>query len=161
MAELRNYQKGDEGKIFDLISSILSEYLLDIDPDETDSDLSDIERSYISSGGAFKVLVDNNNTIGSYGLYKIDNTTCELRKMYLNSTYRGRGFGILMMEDAFETAAGLDYKRMVLETNSVLKEAISLYKKYGFTEFKPDHMSCRCDIAMEKNLSPKNIKQKK
>ncbi len=153
MVKLREHLPGDEKEVLELIRAVLSEYSLEIDPDETDSDLHDIERSYISTGGIFKVLTDNTKIIGSYGLYKIDNTTCELRKMYLNSLYRGRKLGKLMMDDAFETAKAIGFKKMVLETNSVLKEAISLYKKFGFTEFKTDHISCRCDIAMEKRLS--------
>jgi len=152
LVRLRNYLKGDEEKIFNLISTILSEYSLQIDPNKTDSDLKDINKSYLSEGGAFKTLVDGETIIGSYGLYKTDKTTCELRKMYLNSSYKGKKLGKLMMEDAFKTANALGFKKIVLETNNVLKEAVSLYKKYGFKEYKPDHISCRCDIAMVKEL---------
>jgi hypothetical protein len=36
---------------------------------------------------------------------------------------------------------------MILETASALKEAIALYKSYGFAEYTPDHLSSRCDQA--------------
>jgi hypothetical protein len=36
---------------------------------------------------------------------------------------------------------------MVLETSSVLKEAIRLYTRFGFAPFQSDHLSGRCDQA--------------
>jgi putative acetyltransferase len=85
--------------------------------------------------------------IASYGLYPIDEQTCELRKMYLHSSYRGKGLGKLLLEDALAKAGQIGFKRMTLETASVLKEAISLYKSYGFVEYEPEHLSSRCDQA--------------
>ncbi len=152
MVKLRKYLPGDENKVLTLVTNVLSEYSLRIDPDGTDSDLKNIDISYFKDGGVFKVLVENELIIGSYGLYNIDNVNCELRKMYLNSAYRRKGLGRLMMENAFKTAVSSGFKRMTLETNSVLKEAIELYKRYGFKEYKPGHISCRCDIAMEKEI---------
>jgi len=72
--------------------------------------------------------------------------------MYLKKEYQGRGLGKLMMEDALIKAKRLGFKKMVLETNSVLKEAIELYRKYGFKNFAPAHLSDRCDCAMERDL---------
>lgn len=41
------------------------------------------------------------------------------------------------------------YEVIVLETASPLKEAIGLYKQYGFEEFEADHLAARCDQAMQ------------
>ncbi|OHB80176.1 MAG: hypothetical protein A2Z25_02330 [Planctomycetes bacterium RBG_16_55_9] len=78
--------------------------------------------------------------------------TCELRKMYLHKAYRGKGLGRCLLEDALTRAKQLGFKTMVLETASVLKEAISLYKSYGFVEYTPDHLSSRCDQAYSLTL---------
>ena len=40
-----------------------------------------------------------------------------------------------------------------MEPAAPLKVAISLYKKYGYTEYKPNHLSDRFDQAFELNLS--------
>ena len=84
---------------------------------------------------------------GAYGLYTIDSRTCELRKMYLHSACRGKGLGKFLLDSALSEARQLGFKRIILETASVLKEAISLYKSYGFVEYEPEHLSSRCDQA--------------
>ena len=145
---LRLANNKDCVKVTELVYGILKEYDLKPDPEATDIDLKNIEQSYFERGGAFYVLEEEDGAIiASYGLYLIDNQTCELRKMYLHSSYRGKGLGKLLLEDALAKARQIGFKKMTLETASVLKEAISLYKSYGFVEYEPEHMSSRCDQA--------------
>jgi putative acetyltransferase len=145
---MRPANNTDCGKVTELVYGVLKEYGLKPDPGATDIDLKDIEQSYLERGGAFYVLEEADGAIiGAYGLYPVDEGTCELRKMYLHRSYRGKGLGKLLMEDALAKAGQIGFKRMTLETASVLREAISLYKSYGFVEYEPEHMSSRCDQA--------------
>ena len=131
-----------------LVFDVLREYGLKPDPASTDADLKDIESSYFQRGGTFLVLEDKDGSvIGAYGLYPMEQQACELRKMYLHKVYRGKGLGKFLLEDALSRAKQLGFETMVLETASVLKEAIALYKSYGFVEYTPDHLSSRCDQA--------------
>ena len=139
--------------IAELVFSVLREYNLAPDPESTDADLKDIEQSYLKRGGAFYVLEDKpGSIIGAYGLYRIDEATCELRKMYLQESFRGRGLGKLLLEDALEKARRMGFEKVTLETASVLTEAISLYRSYGFVEYQPSHLSSRCDQAFQLEL---------
>jgi putative acetyltransferase len=145
---LRPATNADCKKVTDLVYNVLREYDLKPDPQSTDTDLNDIERYYFERGGAFEVLEDRDGSIvGAYGLYLIDRQTCELRKMYLHRSYRARGLGKLLLEKALSQARELGFTKVVLETASVLKEAISLYKSYGFVEYDAEHLSSRCDQA--------------
>ncbi len=145
---LRRANNADCRKITDLVFNVLQEYNLKPDPEATDTDLKDVERSYFERGGAFYVLEEKDGSIiGAYGLYSIDKATCELRKMYVHSSFRGRGLGKLLLDDALANAKRMGFRKMTIETASVLKEAISLYKSYGFAEYRPEHLSCRCDQA--------------
>ena len=45
----------------------------------------------------------------------------------------------------------LVFKKMTLQTNSVLYKAINLYKKYGLEEVEKK-LSERCDLAMVRNI---------
>jgi len=146
--KLRRADNGDCREIAEMVFTVLAEYNLKPDPASTDADLKDIEQSYLDQGGAFYVLEDKpGSIIGAYGLYPIDETTCELRKMYLSKSFRGKGLGKLLLEDALAQAKRMGFEKVALETASVLTEAISLYKSYGFLEYKPDHLSSRCDQA--------------
>lgn len=152
MFNLRKANKGDESKIMDLVKSVLSDYGLKTNSNETDKDLSDLENYYYSRNGWFAVIEKDNEIIGSYGIFKIDEKTCELRKMYLLVNYQGQGLGRLMMDDALKRARELGYSEIVLETNKLLDKAISLYVKYEFVQYSSCHFSDRCDFAMRKKL---------
>ncbi len=145
---LRPATNADCEHVANLVYSVLREYGLKPDPASTDADIDDIKSSYFARGGTFLVLEDEDGAIvGAYGLYRIDGHTCELRKMYLHKAYRGKGLGKALLDDALVKARRLGFRKMLLETASVLKEAIALYKSYGFVEYTPDHLSSRCDQA--------------
>ena len=145
---LRPADNKDCEDIARLVYGILKEYDLKPDPACTDADIKDIESSYFGRGGKFFVLeTEDGSIIGAYGLYPVDEHTCELRKMYLHKAHRGKGLGKFLLEDALSKARQFGFDRMILETASVLKEAIALYKSYGFVQYNPQHMSSRCDKA--------------
>lgn len=145
---IRSATNEDREVITDLIFTILKEYKLKTDPESTDSDLNDIEASYNNRNGIFDLLLNaEGKIIATVGLYNIDSNTCELRKMYLLKSERGKGYGKMLLNHALAKAQELGYKKVILETASVLKEAIALYEKNGFTRYYPEHLSGRCDQA--------------
>jgi len=145
---LRDATNADCEAVRMLVFAVLTEYGLKSDPGCTDADLGDIEQSYFARGGTFQVLEDRDGAIvGACGLYPMAEQTCELRKMYLRRECRGKGFGKRLLDDALAQARRLGFTRVVLETASVLKEAVALYESYGFTPYHPDHLSSRCDQA--------------
>ena len=151
--QLRPATNADAAPVRDLVFTVLAEYGLKHDPDTTDADIDDIEQAYFARGGTFRVLETQDGAIiGAYGLYPMDDGTCELRKMYLHKDCRGQGLGKRLLDDALADARRLGFASVVLETASVLKEAIALYESYGFVPYQPDHLSSRCDQAYRMEL---------
>jgi len=152
---LRRATNQDREKITGLVFEILREYGLSPDLCSTDADLADVESHYHARGGIFEVLeTADGAVVGSVGLYPIDRSTCELRKMYLHSSFRGKGLGRVLLEHALKRAKELGFSRVTLETASVLKEAIALYQSYGFRPYAPHHLAGRCDQAHYLDLVP-------
>jgi putative acetyltransferase len=147
MNPIRPATHDDQGAIQSLVFDILRSYGLSPDPQTTDADLFDLKQHYFDRGGHFAVLTDADRIIGTVGLFNLGKGTVELRKMYLAAEYRGRGLGKRLLEHALSTARALGFRRVTLETASVLQEAISLYEKSGFKPFTPDHLSSRCNQA--------------
>ncbi len=138
----------DREQIRDLVFGVLTEYGLKPDPDGIDTDLKDIEQSYFSRGGKFSVLEDaDGRIIATCALYAMDKATCELRKMYIRPEHRGRGYGKQLLEAALSQARRMGFETMTLETATVLKEAVCLYKSYGFKPYESAHLCWRCDQA--------------
>ena len=134
-----------------IIFDALASYGLLMDPSTTDKDLYDIEKHYPE--GLFWVITDNNSPIhGSFALYCGNKTGIEIRKMYFSPELRGKGLGKWAMDFLLKTAKNLGYEEINLETASVLKEAILLYRKFGFEESIGDLHSHRCDVFMKKVL---------
>ena len=130
-----------------LVFGVLSEYGLEPDPAGTDRDISDIEAHYMTRGGTFELIEDaSGNLLGTVGLYPMNAETVELRKMYFAKTLRGRGVGRQTLQRMIDKARLLGYQRLYLETASVLKEAVALYEKFGFTQTDEKHTP-RCDAA--------------
>ena len=143
---LRPATSADGPAVRDLVFGVLREYGLKPDPADTDADLNDIEASYLARGGLFQVLeTPDGRIIGSVGLYPLGPGVCELRKMYLAPAARGQGQGRRLLEHALAAARARGFRRIVLETATVLKEAIALYRRYGFQPYQADHVASRCD----------------
>ncbi len=145
---LRPATNADCEQARDLVFGALVEYGLKPDPDGIDTDLKNIEQSYFSRGGRFCVLEDaDGRIIATCALYPMGEATCELRKMYIRPEHRGRGYGKRLLEAALSHARQMDFRTMTLETATVLKEAVCLYKSYGFKPYESTHLCWRCDQA--------------
>ena len=150
---LRPATNNDREAVTSLVRDVLQEYGLKTSPGSTDADLRDLEFNYHARGGRFDVLENTEGQIvGCVGLYPHDTHSVELRKMYLRKDARGKGLGKKLLDHALTTAKQLGYKRVTLETASVLKEAIKLYTKYGFEPFVAQHLATRCDQAFVLDL---------
>ena len=149
---IRKARSGEEPKVLELVKEVLNSYGLELNQECEDLDITDISKYYFNNNGDFEIIEFQGKIIGTYGIYKIDENTCELRKMYLNKNFQGMGLGNIMIENSFKLAKILEYKRITLQTNSALYKAVKLYKKYGFEDFNEDVCS-RCDIAMMKDIS--------
>lgn len=154
----RDARRGEEAAIQALVVTVLNEYGLAPDAANTDADLADLSASYFDRGGVFRVLLGpEGRVMGCGGLYPLNGSEAEIRKMYLLPQARGRGFGRSLLEDLVQCARERGYERVVLETASVLKEAISLYRSFGFVPFAREHIACRCDQAMALELKARNV----
>ncbi|MDJ0628875.1 MAG: GNAT family N-acetyltransferase [Rhodobacter sp.] len=65
--------------------------------------------------------------------HRIDDATCEIKRVFVADAARGQGLGRLLFEEAMALARADGYRRMVLDTMVVLTEAIALYKALGFS----------------------------
>lgn len=137
----------DIPEVKSIFFEVLAEYGLKPDESSTDADLNDIEAKYQNNNGYFGLLIFKDIIIGTFGLYKLTDEICELRKMYLKKEHRGQGLGKFVVNYIIDLAKEKGYKIIELETASVLKEAIGLYERYGFKEVKREHLAHRCDKA--------------
>ena len=115
--------------------------------------LDDPEGYILNQSGVILIALDKGEPIGCCALIKQADGTFELAKMAVSPKAQGKGVGLLLGKSIVERAKLMGLKRLYLESNSVLKPAVSLYEKIGFKHIKgASSPYARCDVQMELQL---------
>ena len=152
---IRPARNADGAACREIVFGILRQYGLEPEPDGQDADLDDLEAHYDGRDSLFLVVVDDaGRIVGTGGLKRYDAEQAEIKKMYLLPEVRGQGLGRRLLDTLVGFARAVGYRRIVLESNSNLTEALQLYQRYGFAPVPPEHLSYRCDRAFALDLEP-------
>jgi GNAT superfamily N-acetyltransferase len=114
----------------------------------------DHPKEYIlDRGGQILIALYKDEPVGTCALIKMNDHTFELAKMAVSANAKGKGIGWLLGKAAAEKAKQYGADKLYLESNTVLKPAISLYHKLGFKKVTgiPSPYE-RCNIQMELSI---------
>ena len=113
--------------------------------------LSNPNSKIIDSGGHIVMATLDDKTIGTFAFIKKEENTFEFSKMAIEPPYRGKGYGNVMMQFAIRFAEQHHWKKIILYSNTKLKNSIHLYRKYGFAEvpLEANSLYSRGNIKME------------
>ena len=117
--------------------------------------LNDPDASILSKGGYIFVALVDGAPMGVVAMCKMEGSEYdfELAKLAVDPEARGLGIGEKICREALEFARKSGAKKIFLESNTLLKPAINLYRKLGFTELAEYHPAYeRGDIQMELTL---------
>lgn len=99
-----------------------------------DEEIKALEKKYGHPEGRLYIVFCDEKPVGCIALRKLDNEKCEMKRLYINSKYRGNHIGNMLIERIIADAKEIGYKYMLLDTLPFLKNAIHRYKQYGFYE---------------------------
>jgi GNAT superfamily N-acetyltransferase len=117
-----------------VVRAVYREYGFTWEAEGYHADLYDPIGHYVERGGTFLVLVDSGRVIGTVGVARLDDHTCELHRMYLSIDHRGRGLGRRMLTGAVDWARAAGFARMIAWSDVKLTTAHGLYRSYGFEQ---------------------------
>ena len=83
--------------------------------------------------GTFLVALDaNGQTVGCIGVRRHEESVGEIKRMYVRSAHRRRGYARALLLAAEDRTRELGYTTLVLETGAPHPEAIALYEGHGY-----------------------------
>lgn len=133
--QIRPIQRKDDPYIHKIIQKSLESFNLNIpgsayfDPELAQLSSYYNEREYAQ----YWIAERDGEVLGGVGIapFNEERTICELQKLYLLESAKGKGISKLLLDQALAFSSN-HYKACYLETMGILEVACILYEKYGF-----------------------------
>ena len=146
--EMVSYDSSYKQRVFEFTDKCFAELGKKFEPDGRHGFYNDIEKEFV----VFYCVVDNGNVVGSVALKKVDEDVVELKALYLDKNYRGKGLGGRLMTEAVKAARSLGYKSIVLDSMKQYEDARKLYEKFGFKDTERYNENAMADVFMKLDL---------
>jgi DNA-binding MarR family transcriptional regulator/GNAT superfamily N-acetyltransferase len=93
---------------------------------------ADVEAYSTDAGGAFVLARSDGDVVGCGAVMRLDRRTAEIKRMWVHTEWRSGGVGRRVLATLERLAGDRGYRRVVLDTNSTLTEAIAMYERSGY-----------------------------
>ena len=100
-------------------------------------ELQNLETEYGHPDGYFALAAWDRAFVGCGGLRRFSSWECEMKRVYVAPSHRGRGIGQGLTVALISHARRLGYKSMLLDTLSSMTAAQRIYFALGFTPTEP------------------------
>lgn len=102
----------------------------------------------------FCVAYMNGTPAGCGALRPLGEELGELKRFYVEETFRGKGIASVLLETVENIARQAGIAAIRLETGPMQPAAIGLYLKFGYREIKPygEYVGCEHSYCMEKQI---------
>jgi ribosomal protein S18 acetylase RimI-like enzyme len=105
-----------------------------------DLSFQDLDRELATLASFYELILVANQgdrAAGCVALRRLDQTTCEMKRLYVRPEFRGHNLGRTLAERIIDEARRRGYSRMRLDTLPTMTTAIPLYESLGFVEIAP------------------------
>ena len=103
-----------------------------------EQELAGLPGHYAPPDGRLLLAEYDGQLAGCVALHKWEDGVCEMKRLYLRPSFRGKGLGRAIAEKIIAEARSIGYQRMRLDTiEPLMKDAAEMYRKLGFREIAP------------------------
>ena len=119
-----------------------------------DDELNNFPKKYSEPDGSFLIAKDIEQVVGCVGFWKLENSICEMKRLYVMDNYRGKGIGKILVRKIIEEAVQKKFELMRLDTINTMKAALDIYYQFGFYEIPAYYYNPHDNIVyLEKTLT--------
>jgi len=108
---------------------LINEYF---DPKDFEKELASLPGKYSMPEGRLLLAIYNDQPAGCVALKKIDDHSCEMKRMFVYPEFQGKGIGYALAKVIIDEARKIGYSTMKLDTSIRQIEAQKLYQGFGF-----------------------------
>ncbi|MGH8183360.1 MAG: GNAT family N-acetyltransferase [Rhodanobacteraceae bacterium] len=101
------------------------------------AELAALPNPYIPPKGALLLAQVDSDIAGCVALRPFDDSTGEMKRLYVRFPYRKLGLGRQLVEAVIHAARRADYRELRLDTLPSMMSAQELYRRHGFIEIPP------------------------
>ena len=105
-----------------------------LDLQNYDREIEHLEEKYGEPGGRLYLAEWDGAVAGCAALHRLNDTTGELKRLYVRPAFRRFGIGRALTLKIIEEARAAGYRTLQLDTQPFLPEAIRLYHALGFED---------------------------
>jgi putative acetyltransferase len=131
--DIRSYLPEDQTGVIAAVKAAYDSLGYTMDFTEFDRDLTDIPETYQDSGGEFWVAVDEGLIVGCVGVTRESPEVCELHRLYLLPSHKGKGLGRRLIETVISWCRDQGCRELVLWSDIKFETAREVYIRCGFS----------------------------
>jgi putative acetyltransferase len=102
-----------------------------------EEELANLPGNYALPDGILLLALWDDQIAGCVALRRINQDTCEMKRLYVRPQFRSLGIGKLLAEAVIEEAKKVGYSYMRLDTVPSMERAQALYESLGFKKTLP------------------------
>ena len=134
IVQIRLVKNTDVPKVLKLIKSILESEFGKEASVYPQIDLYDLEASYGGQRDCFFIAERDGQVVGTTAIKEEDPKIALLRRIFVDPKYRGKGYGLSLLEKAIEFCKKKNYRKISFQGTSRMTMALALCRKKGFQE---------------------------
>lgn len=123
------------------VISIFREYVssptVSLDFQEYEAEFADLPGKYAAPEGRLLLVQEAGAVLGCAALRRVDESICEMKRVYVRPGARGRNLGRLLVEAILREARLAGYARICLDVLPEFTAAQQLYEAMGFVPAEP------------------------
>jgi ribosomal protein S18 acetylase RimI-like enzyme len=120
----------------DMVRTIFREYAASLDIDlgfqQFEAELADLPGKFATPHGEVLLAYNQGELIGCVAMRPLDETTCEMKRLYVRPSGRGLQAGRELATLICAVAREAGYRRIRLDTLPTMQAALQLYTSLGF-----------------------------
>ena len=129
--------EGDLAAVRGLLAEYQTSLGIDLEFQGFAAELAGLPGAYAPPRGALLLATIDGHAVGCVAVRPIDDTQCEMKRLYVRPSGRGHGLGRALAGHAVAHARAAGFRRMLLDTLPTMGDAQALYETLGFVDVPP------------------------